>query len=68
MNRRGERLMAELPELARRHGESVRIFGVGPAFHVAFGDAGDEVCDYRTFSRLDAARRDRFNARLHSEG
>jgi glutamate-1-semialdehyde 2,1-aminomutase len=67
MTRRGERLMEELPAIARRHGESVRIFGVGPAFHVAFTD-DDDVHDYRSFSRIDAARRDRFNARLHSEG
>ncbi len=67
MYRRGERLMEELPAIARRHGEAVRIFGVGPAFHVAF--TGDpDVHDYRAFSRIDGARRDRFNARLHSEG
>ena len=67
MHRRGERLMEELPAIARRHGEEVRVFGVGPAFHVAFtGDA--DVHDYRAFSRIDGTRRDRFNARLHSEG
>ena len=67
MTRRGERLMEELPAMARRHGEPVRVFGVGPAFHVAFTDEAD-IHDYRSFIRTDGARRDRFNARLHSEG
>ena len=66
MNRRGERLMEELPAMARRHGESVQVFGVGPAFHLAFTDEAD-IHDYRSFIRTDGARRDRFNARLHSE-
>ena len=67
MRRRGERLMEALPEIARRHGEAVHVSGVGPGFHLNFGGE-PPINDYRAYTRTDAARRDRFNAKLHGEG
>ena len=67
MARRGRWLMEELPALARRHRETLRVSGVEQAFHAAF-TGETQMDDYRAFSRIDARRRDRFNARLHSEG
>ena len=67
MTRRGERLMEALPGIARRHREEVRVSGVGPAFHLRFGGEA-QVNDYRAYTRSDAPRRDRFNAKLHGEG
>ena len=67
MNARGQRLMQGLGELGRRHGHDMLVQGCGPVFHPAFTDETD-IVDYRSFQRTDADKRNRFCAKLQSEG
>ena len=63
---RGRRLMEGLVVLAADHGLDLNVQGLPMAFHAGFGDG--PVTDYRSLSRLDAARYDEFTRTLIDHG
>lgn len=50
----GERLMDGIRDIARRSGVNLRVSGYGSVFNTHFGD--EEVIDYASYKRTDAAR------------
>ncbi|MBI3856653.1 MAG: aspartate aminotransferase family protein [Planctomycetes bacterium] len=64
---RGEALMKGIRELGLKAGKRVSVRGLPPCLHVSFGEP-EEVVDYRTYSRRDAAAQDHFWEALQDAG
>lgn len=64
---RGETLMTGIRELGRRSGQRLSVRGLPACIHVSFGET-EEVVDYRTYARRDAAAQDRFWEALQDGG
>lgn len=56
-----------LLELGASHGVPLRAQGLGPAFHVSFGESG-VIHDFAGMQRLDSGRYSRFASRLAEHG
>jgi glutamate-1-semialdehyde 2,1-aminomutase len=64
---RGEALIKGIRELGSRSGKKVSVRGLPACVHVSFGEP-EEVVDYRTYARRDAAAQDRFWEALQDGG
>ncbi|MEU0466413.1 aspartate aminotransferase family protein [Amycolatopsis sp. NPDC006131] len=62
----GNTLMIGLRDIGQEYGLPLRVAGLPPAFHVAFGDA--TVTDYRSLQQLDLARYERLSKALLEHG
>ena len=63
----GQAVLDGLLELGSSHGVPLRAQGVGPAFHVSFGESGT-VHDFSGIQRLDLGRYSAFVPRLAEHG
>ena len=63
----GQAVREGILELASSHDVPLRAQGIGPAFHVSFGDA-DVIHDFAGLQRLDLARYSAFVPRLLEHG
>ena len=67
MNRRGKHLMDELQRIATRQKIEISVPGFGTVFHPLFGSSS-RIENYRQFATQDAEFKNRFYARLQSNG
>ncbi len=67
IERHSEGVRGGILELATRHDVPLRVQGIGPAFHVSFGDP-QPFHDFRGLQRLDLARYSRFVSQLVEHG
>jgi glutamate-1-semialdehyde 2,1-aminomutase len=67
MEAQGARLLEELRSLAAAQGIPLHVQGLPTVFNTCFLDV-DEITDYRSYSRQDAARQQAFLRALQAEG
>ncbi|MVZ62566.1 aspartate aminotransferase family protein [Sphingobacterium humi] len=67
MFRLGQQLMQGIAASAEKHGQNLKVFGLGPMFVTLFTDL-DTLTDYRDTLAADKAKLGKFIARLQDQG
>jgi glutamate-1-semialdehyde 2,1-aminomutase len=63
----GQKLMAGLNDLGKKHHHNLRVQGLGPMFHTGFTDK-TSIQDFRDVQSYDKTKLSKFVAGMHDEG